>query len=96
MLLLSLALLQLRVSRRFPVRILDGMRDKVSMALEDRQIKTGLHYKPNHLLTKFGGGRISLPVAERLYRELLSLPLHPGLTEADVDRVVDAVAEVLQ
>ena len=80
----------------FPVRILDGMRDKVSMALEDRQIQTGLHYKPNHLLTKFGGGRISLPVAERLYRELLSLPLHPGLTEADVDRVVDAVAEVLQ
>lgn len=80
----------------FPVRILNGMRDEVRRTLEDRRIQTGLQYKPNHLLTKFGGGRISLPVAEKLYRELLSLPLHPGLTEADVDRVVDAVAEALQ
>lgn len=80
----------------FPVRILDGMRDKVRRVLEDRQIQTGLHYKPNHLLTKFGGGGVSLPVAERLYRELISLPLHPDLTEADVDLVVGAVAEALQ
>lgn len=35
----------------FPVRILDGMRDEVRKALEDRRIQTGLHYKPNHLLT---------------------------------------------
>ncbi len=34
---------------------------------------------------------LSLPVTEQLAREVLSLPLHPALTEAEVERVIDAV-----
>ncbi len=36
-------------------------------------------------------GRPSLPVTERLHREVLSLPLHPALSPAEVERVVAAV-----
>jgi dTDP-4-amino-4,6-dideoxygalactose transaminase len=34
-----------------------------------------------------------LPVAERLSREVLSLPVHPGLSREDLDAVVSAVSE---
>lgn len=74
-----------------PVRILGGARERVRAALHDQGIETGLHYKPNHLLARFGGGKPSLPVAEKLYRELMSVPLHPALSDGDVDRVVDAM-----
>jgi dTDP-4-amino-4,6-dideoxygalactose transaminase len=78
-----------------PIRVLDGRRDALRSALEAQQIQTGIHYKPNHLLTMYGGGRVSLPVTERLYEELLTLPLHPGLETSDVDRVCDAVSASL-
>ena len=35
------------------------------------------------------------PQAERYYREAISLPLYPGLTEAEQDRVVAALRETL-
>lgn len=77
-----------------PVRILKGRRDAVRDALEDAGIQTGIHYKPNHLLTLFGGGATRLPVTERLYEEIVSLPLHPAVTFDDVDRVCGIVRAV--
>ena len=74
-----------------PVRVLDGQRDGLRDTLEDAGIETGIHYKPNHLLDLFGGGEDQLPITMQLYRELLSLPLHPGMTVDDVDYVSDAV-----
>lgn len=78
------------VPHLMPIRVLDGRRDGVRAALEAERIQTGIHYKPNHLLTLYGGTP-RLPVTERLYEEILSLPLHPGLTTDDVDRVCQAV-----
>ena len=78
-----------------PVRILGGKRDAVRVALHENDIEAGLHYKPNHLLSKFGHGEVRLPVAEKLYSEMLTLPLHPGLTVSDVDRVAMVIERVL-
>lgn len=75
----------------FPVRVLDGRRDEVLAQMKAKGIGCGLHYKPNHLLSYFGGGRPILPVAEKLYRELLTLPLHVDLTETDQRRIVEAL-----
>lgn len=77
-----------------PVRILNGRRDAVRNALERAGIQTGIHYKPNHLLTLFGGGRPRLPVTEQLYEEILSLPLHPGVTLDEVDGACGIVRSV--
>lgn len=79
----------------FPVRILDGRRDEVRQALEDKGIQTGIHYKPNHLLDYFGGGKASLPVAERLYGELLTLPMHPGVSDEECDCVIAKLIDLL-
>ena len=76
----------------FPVRITGSKRDSVMQALHAQAIQTGLHYKPNHLLTRFGGGKPGFPVAERIWDEMLSLPLHPALQKSDVDRVCDIVS----
>lgn len=74
-----------------PIRVLHGKRNALQVFLKERNIGTGIHYKPNHLLTYYGGGRTSLPVTEKLYEELLSLPLHPGLGDEDVEYVCETV-----
>ncbi|MDR2851416.1 MAG: DegT/DnrJ/EryC1/StrS family aminotransferase [Desulfovibrio sp.] len=73
-----------------PVRISDGRKDRVKAALAAAGIPTGTHYKPNHLLSFFRAG--PLPATERLYAELVTLPLHPGLSDGDVKTVCDALA----
>ncbi len=79
----------------FSIRVLNGKRDGLRQFLSDRKIESGIHYKPNHLLSYFGGGKGSLPFTEKLYEELLTLPLHPGLTDADLDQVIMSVKEFL-
>ncbi len=80
-----------RVCHILPIRILAGKRDAVRTRLGDEKIESGVHYKPNHLLTYFSNGGESLPVTEKIYSEILTLPLHPELSLADVDRVVEIV-----
>ncbi|MDR2744574.1 MAG: DegT/DnrJ/EryC1/StrS family aminotransferase, partial [Desulfovibrio sp.] len=72
-----------------------GRRNAVKDALAAGGIPTGVHYKPNHLLTCFGAGAARLPATERLYGELLTLPLHPGLTGQDVDDICAALRSAL-
>jgi dTDP-4-amino-4,6-dideoxygalactose transaminase len=79
----------------FPVFIADVRRDNLREALRAENIESGIHYKPNHLLTLYGGGKISLPVAEELYAQMLTLPLHCELTDAEQDRVVEVVRRSL-
>jgi len=67
-------------------------------ALEQRGIGTGVSYEAAHLATlyrRFGYHRGSLPNTERIADTTVTLPLHPGLTVADVDRVCAACAKVL-
>jgi len=65
--------------------------------LRERGIATGIHYPvPLHLqpaFRDFGPKRGQLPVAERACREIVSLPLWPGMTEAMVDEVAGRVRE---
>jgi dTDP-4-amino-4,6-dideoxygalactose transaminase len=80
----------------FAIFIADGHRDAVREALLAENIECGIQYKPNHQLSRYGGGRESLPVTEQLYEEQLSLPLHPLLTEEEQDRVVAVVTKTLE
>jgi perosamine synthetase len=71
-------------------------RGGVYHALRAEGIGVNVHYIPVHehpyYRQRYPG--LSLPVAERAYRRLLTLPLHAGMTEADVDDVVAALDKV--
>jgi dTDP-4-amino-4,6-dideoxygalactose transaminase len=67
-------------------------------ALEARGIGTGVSYEALHLSTlgrRFGGREGQFPRAERIARETVTLPLHAGMTLADVDRVAATAAEII-
>lgn len=70
-------------------------RDRVKKQLEDAGVESGIHYPlPIHLQLAYadlGYKPGSLPVAECVSRELLSLPMFPELTEEDIDFVCDTL-----
>ena len=70
-------------------------RDELQKFLLERNIVTGLHYPiPLHLQEAYADYGFSIgdfPAAEASSREILSLPMFPGLTEEQQDRVVDAL-----
>ena len=71
-------------------------RGAVYKALRAEGIGVNVHYIPVHqhpfYRERYPG--LSLPVAEAAYQRLLTLPLHAGMTEADVDDVVAALDKV--
>lgn len=75
----------------YAVRVLDNRRDDMMAYLKSRGIATGVHYIPNHLHKAFADCRTSLPICERLYREILTLPLYYEMSDGDVAKVIDAV-----
>jgi dTDP-4-amino-4,6-dideoxygalactose transaminase len=71
-----------------------GARDALQRALTERAIGTMIHYPtPPHLqpaYAELGLGEGSLPIAEAIHREVLSLPIWPQLTKSQVERIIDA------
>jgi dTDP-4-amino-4,6-dideoxygalactose transaminase len=70
----------------FPIRVLNSKRDSLRNELEKHNIPTGIHYKPNHLLTFFKTN-YSLKITENVYEEILTLPLHPEITFDEVELI---------
>ncbi len=90
------------VYHQYTIRI-DGAtgaeRDEVVRALrEEHRVGCGVYYPtPNHELVSLARYAPSweLPETARAAREVISLPVHPSLSQGDLERVVDAVAAVV-
>jgi dTDP-4-amino-4,6-dideoxygalactose transaminase len=72
-------------------------REEVMAKLGERRVGCSVHFIPLHTMTHYRerwpeAGR-DLPVTDAIGEELLSLPLHPGLDEGQIARVVSAVRE---
>ncbi len=65
-------------------------RDDLNAFLGQQGIGTGVHYRPIHTYECYGNHPY-LPVAELVFRRILSLPMHPGLTDADVDHIIASI-----
>ncbi len=83
----------------FIVKVAAMDRDAFIGKLAERNIGVGLHFPPCHLLTfvreRHGTKEGDLPGCERAGRRILSLPLFPGMADADVEYVCAAVREIL-
>jgi len=67
-------------------------------AMQSRNIGLGFHYAAIHLFTLYrqrGFKAGMFPVAERVCRQIVTLPLFPTMTPSDVERVVAAVKSIL-
>ena len=78
----------------FPIRVLNGYRDSLKDILENNGIPTGIHYKPNHLLT-FYKTSYKLPITEQVYSELITLPLHPEISISEVETICSLINKFL-
>ena len=72
---------------------------RVFEALREKQIIVNLHYIPVHTQPYYQAMGFKVgdyPEAEQYYREAISIPMHPSLTDAQQDEVVDAIREAMQ
>jgi dTDP-4-amino-4,6-dideoxygalactose transaminase len=74
-------------------------RDRFISELTERKIGTSVHYRPVHMMTyyaeKYGLRPEAYPVSRDAFERMVSLPLHPGLSDDDVDDVIAAVLGVV-
>ena len=72
-------------------------RDQLREWLESKGIGTGMHYPvPVHLQEawrEYGGSDFSLPVTEKITKEIISLPMFPELSIEEVDYICDCICE---
>jgi perosamine synthetase len=87
----------------YPIRInpalLNTDRAHVFRALRAENIGVNVHYIPVHVhpyyRDQFGYRGGEYPVAEAAYEQLISLPMFHGMTDQDVQDVIDALAKVM-
>ncbi len=72
-------------------------RDELRERLADDGIGSGVYYPTTiHQLGAYEGYDDVTPIAERATEEVLSLPVHPTLTDGDLERIVEAVEETMR
>jgi len=74
-------------------------RDRLKEVLDEAEIGYSLHYpKPAHrqpAMAPWGLDRCETPVSDQAARQILGLPIHPFLSDAQIDHVCDVLAEAL-
>jgi len=73
------------------IRVTNGKRDELIDYLASKGIGSGVHYIPNHLQPLFKPYSTSLPVTERLWQEIITLPLFFDMSEKDIEDVINAI-----
>ena len=85
------------VYHQYTLRI-EHNRDSFQARLLELGVGTAVHYPvPVHrqpLYVELGYDEVSMPASEAAASQVLSLPVHPGVTESDLDRIIDSVRKV--
>ena len=65
-------------------------RKKLRKLLSDNQIETGTHYRPIHTFNLYKKST-TLPITESVGDEIITLPMHPNLTEKELQKIIKLV-----
>ena len=82
------------VYHQYTIRVPEDRDGFVKALKEEHQVGAGVYYPiPNHRLPSLApyAPGLDLPETERAAREVVSLPVHPSLSQGDLDRIVAAV-----
>ena len=55
--------------------------------MHENNIETGIHYLPIHKM-KFYSSKLKLPITEEAAKKIVSLPIHPNLTDSQVNKII--------
>ncbi|MEW6651406.1 MAG: DegT/DnrJ/EryC1/StrS family aminotransferase [Chloroflexota bacterium] len=86
------------IYHQYTIRVPDGKRDGLREYLKGKEIGTEIYYPlPIHQQGFYEEmfGKLSFPVAEKAAGEVLSLPVHPSLSQADLDFVAASINEFM-
>jgi dTDP-4-amino-4,6-dideoxygalactose transaminase len=85
------------VYHQYTIRI-ERDRDGFQQGLRELGVGSAVHYAvPVHrqpLYVSLGYGEVSMPESERAAAQVLSLPVHPALSDDDLDRIVESLRKV--
>jgi dTDP-4-amino-4,6-dideoxygalactose transaminase len=70
-------------------------REHVARELAARGVQTSVHYRPIHRFTAYDGLAGTLDRTDAVFPRLLSLPLFPHITQAQIDQVCEALGHAL-
>lgn len=80
---------------QYTIRVSD--RTRVQQQLKDAGIPTAVHYPiPLNKQPAVGDDSIVLPMGDQVSQEVMSLPMHPYLSDADIQKLTSVVKEVVQ
>jgi len=82
------------VHQLYSIRIPD--RDGLMRFLTDHGIMTKVYFPPVHLTHFYRhelGYKVTLPITEKIAKEIVSLPIYPGMPVEDIERVVMTISE---
>lgn len=84
------------VFHQYTIRVGEGKRDELMMFLSEKGIGTGIHYPIpiyQQKLYKDLNFAADCPETEKAAKEVLSIPVHPGLSVEDVEKIVSVLSE---
>ena len=78
---------------------LNGTRDEIFKALRAEGLGVNVHYRPIHLnkfyKDNFKTHENMMPIAEKIYKEIITLPIFPTMTDNDINDVVEILKKVI-
>jgi len=69
----------------------DSLRDRMIAHLQDHNIASGVHYYPCHLQPSYIHHKAIVPITTDIWKKILTLPIHPNITDEDLDRIVASI-----
>jgi perosamine synthetase len=75
----------------YVIKLMNGRRDDFIEYLGRNAISASVHYVPNHLYRIYEQFYRKLPIAESIWKKLVTLPLYPDLTDAQAEYIIHTV-----
>jgi len=62
-------------------------RNKFRKKMREAGIETGIHYRPIHTMSMYKK-QVNLPITEKAGKQIVSLPIHPNLSESEIEKII--------